>query len=202
MSEHPAEHVSAVQFLWYGHRNVPKPSDFDYSWKAIKTVAAGDGQLTVREQVRLLGKMCAILTPPEVVGAVMEFVPGSASVTELFAGIDVPPEVRPGTGAWIVYEAVSVMSADGALTPEELLAAREAAAAMDVPADRVDTFADLCQVEEALRARRIRDLSGTIPTEFRFDNETEAQVLGRTTDLTAILRAARSAAGMPEPPRP
>ena len=199
MSEHPAEHVSAVQFLWYGHRNVPKPSDFDYSWKAVKTVAAADGQLTLREQVRLLGKMCAILTPPEVVGAVMEFAPRSASVVDLVAGIDVPPQVRRGTAAWIVYEALGVMVADGSLTQEELLAAREAAAAMDVPADRVDTFADLCQLEETLRARRIRDLSGTIATEFRFDHETDAQVLGRTTDLTDILSAARRAAGLTEP---
>ncbi len=199
MSEHPAEHVSAVQFLWYGHRNVPKPSDFAYSWKAIKTVAAVDGQLTVREQVRLLGKMCAILTPPDVVGAVMEFAPGSASVVELFAAIDVPPEVRRGTGAWIVYEALGVMIADGSLTPEELLAAREAAAAMDVAPSSVDTFADLWQLEEAVRARRIRDLSATIPTEFRFDNETEAQVIGRTSDLTDILSAVRRAAGETEP---
>lgn len=195
MSEHPAEHVSAVQFLWYGHRNVPKPSDFAYSWKAVKTVAAADGDLTVREQVRLLGKMCAILTPPEVVGEVMDFTPGDASVAELFAGIDVPPEVRPGTGAWLVYEALGVMIADGSLTPEELDAVREAASAMEVPDGAVDTFADLWEAEEKLRARRIGDLNSTIPTEFRFDNENEVQVLGRTRDLTDILSAARRAAG-------
>ena len=195
MSEHPAEHISAVQFLWYGHRNVPKPSDFAYSWKAVKTVAAADGELTVREQVRLLGKMCAILTPPAVVGEVMEFTPGAASVAELFAGIDVPPQVRPGTGAWLVYEALGVMVADGSLTAEELGAAREAAAAMDVPDGAVDTFAELWQAEEELRAGRIRALNSTIPTEFRFDNETEIQVLGRTRDLTDILAAARRAAG-------
>ena len=195
MSEHPAEHISAVQFLWYGHRNVPKPSDFAYSWKAVKTVAAGDGELTVREQVRLLGKMCAILTPPDVVTEVMEFTPGAASVTELFAGIDVPPQVRPGTGAWLIYEALGVMVADGSLTAEELGTAREAAAAMDVPDGAVDTLAELWQAEEELRARRIRDLNSTIPTEFRFDNETEIQVRGRTLDLTDILDAARRAAG-------
>lgn len=200
MGEHPAEHVSAVQFLWYGHRNVPKPSDFDYSWKSIKTVAACGGQLTVREQVRLLGKMAAILTPPEVVGAVMEFEPGSAPLAELFAGIDVPDMVRPGTGAWVVYEALGVMSADGPPTADELLAVRESAATMGVAEDRIDTFADLCQHEEAMRARRIRDLSGTIATEFRFDNENEIQVMGRTSDLTDILSAARRAAGVPEPP--
>ncbi|HWI07455.1 MAG TPA: hypothetical protein VNT54_08050, partial [Solirubrobacteraceae bacterium] len=194
MNEHPAEHISAVQFLWYGHRNVPKPSDFAYSWKAVKTVAAADGELTVREQMRLLGKMCAILTPPAVVGEVMQFTPGAASVAELFAGIDVPPQVRPGTGAWLVYEALGVMVADGPLTAEELGAAREAAAAMEVPDGAVDTFAELWQAEEELRARRIRDLNSTIPTEFRFDNETEIQVLGRTRDLTDILAAARRAA--------
>ena len=195
MSGHPAEHVSAVQFLWYGHRNVPKDSDYEHSWKAIKTIAAGDGQLTVREQVRLLGKMCAIMTPPEVCALVLDFEPGGASVAELFAGIDVPPEVRPGTGAWVVFEALGVMVADGQLTPEELGAAREAAAEMDVPADRVDVFAELWQREEKVRAERIHALNATIPTEFRFDHETDIQVYGRTADLTDILSAARRAAG-------
>jgi hypothetical protein len=195
MSAHPAEHVSAVQFLWYGHRNVPKPSDFAHSWKAVKTMAAADGDLTVREQVRLLGKMCAILTPPDVVTDVMEFTPGTTPVSELFEGIDVPPQVRPGTGAWLVYEALGVMIADGSLTDEELVSAREAAAALGVPDGAVDTFAALWQEEEKLRARRIGDLNSTIPTEFRFDNETEIQVLGRTRDLTDILSAARQAAG-------
>lgn len=200
MTEHPAEHVSAVQFLWYGHRNVPKPSDFAHSWKAVKTVAAADGELTVREQVRLLGKMCAILTPPDVVNEVMEFTAGEAPLTELFAGIDVPPQVRPGTGAWLIYEALGVMTADGSLTDDELRAAREAAAQLEVPDGAVDTFAALWQEEEKLRARRIGDLNSTIPTEFRFDNETEIQVLGRTRDLTEILGAARQAAGEGERP--
>ena len=195
MTGHPAEHISAVQFLWYGHRNVPKPSDFEHSWKAIKTVAAGDGQLTVREQVRLLGKMCAILTPPDVVPLVMEFEPGEAPVSELFAGIDVPPEARPGAGAWIVYEALGVMIADGDLTEQELDAARAAATELDVPAESVDKFADQWQLEEKVRAQRIRALNATIPTEFRFDNETDIQVYGRTADLTDILDSARRAAG-------
>jgi hypothetical protein len=198
MAGHPAEHISAVQFLWYGHRNVPKPSDFEHSWKAIKTVAAGDGQLTVREQVRLLGKMCAILTPPEVVPLVMEFEPGAAPLTELFAGIDVPPQARPGAGAWIVYESLGVMIADGELTDQELDAARAAAAELDVPAESVDRFADQWQLEEKVRAQRIRALNATIPTEFRFDNETDIQVYGRTADLTDILDSARRAAGQGE----
>ena len=200
MSGHPAEHISAVQFLWYGHRNVPKPSDFEFSWKAIKTAAAGDGQLTVREQVRLLGKMCAILTPPEIVPVVMEFEPGEATVAELFAGIDVPPEARPGAGAWVVYEALGVMIADGDLTPEELDAARETAAALDVPPGSVDAFADQWKLEEKVRAQRIRALNATIPTEFRFDHETDIQVYGRTADLTDILSAARRAAGEGDAP--
>jgi hypothetical protein len=200
MSGHPAEHISAVQFLWYGHRNVPKPSDFAYSWKAIKTVAAADGELTVREQVRLLGKMCAIATPPDVVTEVMAFEPGTAGLTELFDGIDVPPQARPGAGAWLIYESLGVMTADGSLSDEELGAAREAATALGVPDGAVDTFADLWEAEEQLRARRIRDLNSTIPTEFRFDNETEIQVLGRTRDLTDILSAARQAAGEGDKP--
>ena len=201
MAGHPAEHISAVQFLWYGHRNVPKPSDFEHSWKAIKTVAAGDGQLTVREQVRLLGKMCAILTPPEVVPLVMEFKVGDAPLTELFAGSDVPPQARPGAGAWIVYESLGVMIADGELTDQELDAARAAAAELDVPAESVDRFADQWQLEEKVRAQRIRALNATIPTEFRFDNETDIQVYGRTADLTDILDAARRAAGQGGTPR-
>jgi hypothetical protein len=200
MSGHPAEHVSAVQFLWYGHRNVPKSSDFEHSWKAIKTVAASDGELTVREHVRLLGKMCAIATPPEVVPEVMAFTPGSVPVTELFAGIDVPDVARPGAAAWILYESLGVMVADGSPTDDELRAAGEAAAALGVPDGAIETFANLCQAEEELRARRIRDLNSTIPTEFRFDNENEIQVLGRTADLTQILSAARRAAGEGDAP--
>jgi hypothetical protein len=200
MNGHPAEHISAVQFLWYGHRNVPKPSDFEFSWKTIKTVAAGDGQLTVREQVRLLGKMCAILTPPEIVPVVMAFEPGEADVAELFARVDVPPEARPGAGAWVVYESLGVMLADGELTPEELDAARAAAEALNVPAESVAAFADQWQLEEKVRAQRIRALNATIPVEFRFDNETDIQVYGRTADLTDILSAARRAAGEADPP--
>ena len=200
MNGHPAEHVSAVQFLWYGHRNVPKPSDFEHSWKAIKTVAASDGELTVRELVRLIGKMCAIATPPEVVTAVMEFTPGSVSLTELFEGIDVPDVARRGAAAWILYEALGIMVADGSPTEDELRAAREAAVALGVPDGAVETFADLCQAEEEMRARRIGDLNSTIPTEFRFDNENEIQVLGRTADLTDILSAARRAAGESDAP--
>ena len=59
-------------------------------------MAAATGELTVREQVRLLGKMCAIATPPDVVPVVMEFEPGTVPLTELFAGIDVPAQARPG----------------------------------------------------------------------------------------------------------
>lgn len=194
MSGHPAEYVSAVQFLWYGHRNVPKPSDFENAWKAVKTIAAGDGELGVREQVRLIGKMCAIAMPPEVVANVVAYTPGEASLADLFAGVDVPPEVRPGTGGYIVYEALGLMVADGPLTDEELGAAREAATAMGVPDGAVEAFAEDWRAEEDARARRIRDLHGTFAADFRFDNENEIQVLGRTADLTEILGAARAAA--------
>ena len=70
------------------------------------------------------------------------------------------------------------MIADGALTETELGAAREAAAALGVPDGAVDTFAELWQAEEKMRARRIRDLNSTIPTEFRFDNETRSRSSG------------------------
>ena len=70
----------------------------------------------MREQVRLLGKMCAIMTPPEVVPAVMEFdARRRCPLAELFAGIDVPDVARRGAATWILYEALGVMVADGAL---------------------------------------------------------------------------------------
>jgi hypothetical protein len=197
MDVYPAEYNSAVQFLWYGHRNVPKPGDYEHALKAVKAMAMVDGELSVREQVRLLGKMCAILTPPDVVEAVMKF-DGSESPADLLARVDIPSELRPGTAAWIVYEALAVMISDGALTLDELAAAREGAASMGVPGETVDTLAQLCEEEEAVRARRVKLLYSTIATRFRFAHEDEAQVRGRTADLTEILAAARKEAGVDE----
>lgn len=172
------EHVSAVQNLWYGHGHVPNKSDFEYSWKAIKAVAAGDGVLSEPERLHLLGKMCAILTPPDIVEAVMRFDEHSEKPERLMAKILVPDEVRPGTGAWIVYEGLSVAISDGELAPREIDAVRNVAAAMGVKTHTVDTLIQLCRDEATMRVRRIAALQSTIPTEFRFikaDQQPRAQ---------------------------
>jgi hypothetical protein len=131
-------------------------------------VAAGDGVLSDVERERLLGKMCSILTPPDVVQEVMRFDEHSAAPERLVQNIRVPDEVRPGTGAWIVYEALSVAMSDGDLAAAELEGVRKVAAAMGVPSGTVDALTAFCRDEASLRARRIEILNSTIPTEFRF----------------------------------
>ncbi len=170
------EQVAALQQLWYGHQNVPKRSDFEHAWKAIKAVGTGDGQLTDTERLHLLGKMCAIGTPPDIVDVVMAFDEHSASPESLVAGIDVPDEVRAGTGAWVVYEGISLAMSDGDLAEGELDAIRRTASAMGVTAETVDALAEQCSEEAAVRERRIRTLFSTIPTDFRFaGNEPDAE---------------------------
>jgi tellurite resistance protein len=162
------EVVGAIQFVFYGHKNVPKKSDFDHAWKAIKVVAAADGHLSETERLHLLGKMAAIGTPADVVAAVMDFDVRFATCEALVAGIDVPAELRPGTGAWVVYEALSVAMADGDLSPGEWEGVRRTAAAMGVPEPTVDALAEQVRQELALRERRLETLASTIPTAFRF----------------------------------
>jgi tellurite resistance protein len=171
---HPSEliheHVSAVQHLWYGHGNVPSKNDFEFSWKAVKAVAAADGELSEAERLHLLGKMCAILTPPDIVEVVMTFDEGSEAPERLLARVNVPAEVRAGAGAWIVYEALSAAIADGELASEEVQAVRRAGASMGVKPETVDALLGLCRTEASLRARRIELLQSTIETPFRFDH--------------------------------
>jgi hypothetical protein len=139
--------------------------------------------------------MCAIMTPPDVVDLVMKS--GSAEApADLLARIEVPPELRPGAAAWILYEALSVMISDGALTHDELAAARAGAASMGLGGEVVDALAQPCEDEEALRARRIKLLYSTLGSVFRFAHEDEGQIRGRTADLTEILAAARERAGL------
>ena len=173
------EDIAAVQYLWYGHKNVPKRSDFEFSWKAVKAIASADGELSDAERLALLGKMLAILTPPDVVDEVMQYDARAHAPHELLAHVDIPEEVRPGTGAWMVYEALSVSLADGKLGPQELDAIHETAATMGVAAETVGALVELCREEVAMRQRRIDLLHGTITSTFRFDNETEEQVRGR-----------------------
>ncbi len=84
------EHHSAVQHLWYGHGQIPKKSDFEYSWKAVKAVAAADGELSEPERRHLLGRMCTILTPPDVGELVMQYDERSETPEQLLARIAVP----------------------------------------------------------------------------------------------------------------
>jgi tellurite resistance protein len=162
------EDIGAIQYLFYGHQNVPKKSDFDHAWKAIKVVAAADGQLSETERLHLLGKMASIGTPADVVAAVMDFDVRFATCEALVAGIEVPAELRPGTGAWVVYEGLSVAMADGDLASEELEGVRRTAAAMGVPESVVDSLVEQVRQELALRERRLETLASTIPSEFRF----------------------------------
>ena len=170
-----AEHVSAVQHLWYGHGHVPDRSDLEFSWKAVKAVAARDGVLSEPERLHLLGKMCAILTPPDVIEEVMRFDARSEPPERLLARVQVPDEVRPATGAWIVYEGLSVAMSDGELAGAELNSVRRVAAAMGVRPRTVDELTTLCRDEAALRARRIMLLRSTIPPPFRSAQDTGEQ---------------------------
>jgi hypothetical protein len=165
------EYVGAIQHLWYGHQNVPRKSDFEYAWKAIKVAAAADGELTDTERLHLLGKMCAIGTPPDVVEMVLSFDETSTTCEALLYRIDVPPEVRPGTGAWVVYEGLSVAMADGELSDGEREAIRRTAEAMGVGSDVVTALEDQVSQEAAIRQKRLQTLFSTIPTDFRFAHE-------------------------------
>jgi hypothetical protein len=167
-SELPRESVAALQHLWYGHQNVPERSDFEHAWKAVKSVGACDGNLTEAERLHLLGKMSAIGTPSDVVEMVMAFDEHSGTPEELVAGIEVPDAIRPGVGAWIVYEGLSLAMSDGTLADAELDAVRKAGAAMGVLSATVDALVEQCQEEASLRERRIRTLDSTIPEQFRF----------------------------------
>jgi tellurite resistance protein len=162
------EHVGAIQYLFYGHQNVPKKSDFEHAWKAIKVVAAADGQLSEIERLHLVGKMCAIGTPGDVVQAVLDFDVRFATCEALVAGIDVPDEMRAGTGAWVVYEALSVAMADGELPADEHDGVRRTAVAMGVSESVVGELTEQVRQEAALRERRIQTLASTIPSAFQF----------------------------------
>lgn len=175
------EHVSAVQHLWYGHGHAPHKRDYEFSWKAVKVVASGDGELSETERLHLLGKMCAILTPADVVELVMEFDEHLESPERLLAGMNVPSAVRRGTGAWIVYEALSVAMADGELAEGELKFIHRAAATMDVPPATVDALAQQCRAEAAVREDRIRLLYSTTATESRFGDDSGEHPAHRTT---------------------
>ena len=171
MADQDAGYAGAVQHLWYGHQNAPNSSDYEHAWKAIKAVAACDGQLSEAERLYLVGKMSAIATPPDVVRSVLAFDEGSSAVSALLDGIQVPAEYRPGVGAWVVYEALSVAMADGELAEGEAEAVRAAAEKVGVGADTVDELTYQVRQESSLRERRIELLNSTIPGDFRFEHD-------------------------------
>lgn len=165
------EYVSALQHLFYGHGNVPDRDDYVYSFRAVKAIAAGDGVLSEPERLCLIGRMCAIGAPDDVVDEVLAWDPHGAKPVELLARVGVPADVRRGTGGWIVYEGLSVALADGELALGELAFARAAAAEMGVPDGAVDAFLTLCRDEAAIRSRRVSTLFSTFTGEFRFSHE-------------------------------
>jgi tellurite resistance protein len=168
--EMSVEQVAALQHLWYGHQNVPRKTDFEHAWKAVKVVAGSNGQVSDEERLYLVGKMAAIGTPSDVVQMVMDFDEQSTTCEALLGGIDVPTEVRPGVGAWIVYEGLSVAMADGDLAEAERDGIRRVAETMGVGASTVEALTKQCRDEASIRERRIRTLNGTIDTSFRFSD--------------------------------
>lgn len=163
------ENIGWVQHIWYGHTNVPAPSDFEFAWKAVKAVAAGDGVLSEPERQFLIGKMCAIATPEDVVERVMAFDEHSQTPASLLDLVGVPPQIRRATGAWIVYEAMSVAYADGELAPGEMAAVNSVASTMDVDMGTVERLLQIVIEEASLRERRLAALHGTIDEPFRFE---------------------------------
>jgi hypothetical protein len=162
------DQIAALQHLWYGHQNVPSRSDFEHAWKAVKVVAGSNGQVSDEERLYLLGKMSAIGTPADVVQMVMDFDEQSTTCEALLGGINVPAEVRPGVGAWIVYEGLSTAMADGELADAERDGIGRIAATMGVEPRIVDALTQQCRDEASVRERRILTLNGTIDTSFRF----------------------------------
>jgi len=110
----------------------------------------------------------AELTPPEVVEEVERWYAHAEKPAALLAQIGVPPAVRRGTGAWIVYEGLSVAFADGELARGEMDAVRGVATTMDVDDATVDALEKIVRDEAAVRERRIQTLHGTMTEKFRF----------------------------------
>lgn len=164
-----SEYIGAVQHVWYGHTNVPHDSDFEFAWKAVKAIVAGDGVISEAERLHLVGKMCAILTPQDVVERVMSWDERSEAPAALLAQVGVPPQIRRATGAWIVYEGLSAALADGELEPGELAVVHKVAQTLEVPSETVDALHEIVVAESKLRQRRIEALHGTISEKFRFE---------------------------------
>jgi tellurite resistance protein len=180
-----AEYSAAAHHLWYGSRFAPDRRAAELSWKAVKAIAAADGHLSEPERLRLLGKMCAVATPSEVIAEVLRFESHSASAVELLAQIGAPPEARLLTGVWIIYEALGIAMADGDLSAGELEAARHVGGALGLDIGMVDALHALCREETLLRRRRIDMLGAHLPAAFH-TGQTEA--LPPDTPLSAAAR--------------
>jgi len=163
------EQISALQHLFYGHASVPVRKDFENAWKAVRTIAAGGGRLTSSRREWLLARMTAIGTPADVVSDVMAWDERGEPLAALFSRVAVPAEVRWSTGAWIVYEGLSVAMADGELTRSEVEAVRAAVAALDVEPGTVDALVEICREEAEIRRRRIGVLFSKRASGYRYD---------------------------------
>jgi hypothetical protein len=163
-----SEHHQAVQHLWYGDARVPAPGELEVAWKAVKAIAAGDRVLSEPERLCLVGRMSALGTPPEVMAGVLAWNEQSMKAADLFAQVPVPSEARRPTGAWIVYNGLSVAIADRELAPGELEAMVGIARRLDVDAPTVQALYQVVHEEADVRRRRIAALNGALDDAFRY----------------------------------
>lgn len=147
-------HVVAVQQLWYGHDNKLNLSDFEYAWKAIKTIAGSDGSISSREGGDLFERMSAMMTPPDVITTVLEWDEDEADPVALINEIDFAEDERARVGAWIIYEALTVAMSDEELAAGEIGRVRQIATEVGLSSEFVDDVAILCKDEADLRRRR------------------------------------------------
>ena len=158
------EHHEAVLHLFFGHRAKPLPCDLDLSWRAVKAVATGDGVLSDLERNALVGLMTSLLTPPDMMDAIMDWEPAEISAAEVLAQL--PEHRRQAAGLWVVYHGLKVAVADGELAPGELESVRAVARSMDVDPDSVRSLYLLVADEAAVRRRRMDLLTGAISGSF------------------------------------
>ncbi len=151
--------LSALHHLNYGQRVVPERDGLENAWKAVKALAAGRGVLSAPQRSRLLGRMAAIATPPDVIDAVMAWNEQSQRPATLLARVGVPAGTRWGSAPWLIYEGLSVAMADGELPSADMEALSAVARRMNVSSETVEALAQLCRDEADLRRQRISMLS-------------------------------------------
>jgi hypothetical protein len=146
------EQVSALRHLFYGHAAVPAKGDLANAWKAVKVVATGAGVLREPQRLCLLGRMAALGTPADVIAEVEAY---EGRADGLLARLGRTPELRQRTGAWILYEGLSVAMSGGEPSRGVLAAARAIATGTDTAIETLEALTEICREEAALRRRRI-----------------------------------------------